>query len=113
LLTAGADVNATNIDGWTALMRVAHWGHIEILDMLLKAGADSNAVDSSGKTALMHTNDPVFKNILKVAMRNNIATEIINKTSLPLDILGEIFEFYDVDSKILKDARNREYGASK
>ena len=57
LLAAGADVNAEESKGKTALIeaasgfnRVAH--RIEIVKLLLAAGADANAMDDSGMTAL-------------------------------------------------------------
>ena len=39
LLEAGANVNATAEDGWTALMLAARNGHVEIVNLLLEAGA--------------------------------------------------------------------------
>ena len=43
LIDAGADVNAANEDGDTALMNAACNGHVEIAKHLLEAGADINA----------------------------------------------------------------------
>jgi len=56
----GVDVNATDDDGDTALMRVINcdeeddrqYDIIEIVDMLLTAGADVNVVNNNNKTAL-------------------------------------------------------------
>ena len=65
LLDNGADVNATDDDGDTALMRVINcdeeddrpwyqveYDIIEIVEMLLTAGADVNVVNNNNKTAL-------------------------------------------------------------
>jgi len=59
-LAKGADVNAQNEDGDTALMFAAGNGHIEIVQELLAKGADVNAKDRYGKTALMWA-DQVFQ----------------------------------------------------
>ncbi|MBQ6657477.1 MAG: ankyrin repeat domain-containing protein, partial [Ottowia sp.] len=54
LLDAGADVNARDNDGQTALMHTADlFGNIHAIQPLLEAGADVNARDSGGKTTLM------------------------------------------------------------
>lgn len=53
LVLAGADVEAKNGNGWTALVRAAINGYKEISEILVKAGANINAKDEDGKTALM------------------------------------------------------------
>lgn len=53
LLARGADVNARNKSGWTALMHAAVNGHTAIIKALLAAGADVNAKNKNGGTALM------------------------------------------------------------
>ena len=49
----GADVNAADESGVTALMEAA-WGAADIVQMLLRAGANVNPADEYGTTALMH-----------------------------------------------------------
>ena len=53
LLAQGADVNAKDNGGWTALMWVASYGHTETAEMLIDNGADVNAIDNYGRTALI------------------------------------------------------------
>ena len=51
LINAGADVNAGDIHNLTALMRSVHYDS-ELVKILIKNGADVNARDFHGKTAL-------------------------------------------------------------
>ena len=53
LIAAGADVNAANKGGWTALMVAATEGYSEITKVLLSADANPNAAKDDGWTALM------------------------------------------------------------
>ena len=53
LLANGADVNARDAYGATALMNAAHSGNAEMVEALLAAGAEVDAKDELGWTALM------------------------------------------------------------
>ncbi len=53
LLAAGADANARDVYGATALMNAAHIGNLDMLNDLLAAGAEVDAKDELGWTALM------------------------------------------------------------
>jgi len=54
LLEAGADINARDRNGWSALMWAAQGNqNPEVISALLEAGADINASSISGWTALM------------------------------------------------------------
>ena len=57
LLEAGADVNAQNRQGQTALMMAGRHGCTAAVEMLLDAGADPSLEDHDGKTALDHLHD--------------------------------------------------------
>jgi uncharacterized protein len=52
LLSAGADVNATNDYGVTAMQLAADTGNAELIRLLLKAGADASSPNPEGETAL-------------------------------------------------------------
>lgn len=53
LLNQGADVNAKDKDGRTALMAAAYKARVESLKLLIDGGADVNAKDVKGRTALI------------------------------------------------------------
>ena len=52
LLEKGAEVNAKNSGGSTALIKASLNGHAEVVRMLLNNGADVNVKDDTGTTAL-------------------------------------------------------------
>jgi ankyrin repeat protein len=52
-LEIGADVNAKNKDGKTALMLASDKGNLEAVKLLLDKGAEVNAKNKDGKTALL------------------------------------------------------------
>jgi len=52
LVEAGANVNVTNADKWTAASVAARYGHDDCLEVLIAAGADLSVVVSDGDTAL-------------------------------------------------------------
>ena len=53
LIGEGADVNAQNNDGWTALMLASDLENPEIAKLLIEEGADVNAQDNEVWTALL------------------------------------------------------------
>lgn len=54
LLDNGADVHCAAGDGGTPLMRLARWGKLDGVRVLVKAGADLDAEDENGLTAIDH-----------------------------------------------------------
>ena len=68
LLDEGADVNAKDWRGGTALMQAAQSGHIGTVRILLDRGADVNVQDHFGQTALtkaIHGNHVEIVELLK------------------------------------------------
>jgi ankyrin repeat protein len=87
-LQAGADVNAKDDDGDTALMWCAENEHsLKTLSILIKAGADVNAKDNDGWTPLMFAakeNTPEALNALIAAGADVNAQNNDGKTALAL-----------------------------
>jgi hypothetical protein len=66
LLAKGADVNAKDENGVTALMIGAEKGHAEIVQGLLEAGADVKAQDNHGATAAMLAEKNGYTDVAKL-----------------------------------------------
>lgn len=46
IIKAGANINVTDVDGWTALHAAAHWGQKEACEILLENNCDTSIKDS-------------------------------------------------------------------
>ena len=68
LLAAGADINAKNRDGITALMNAAREGKTDIVNELLAAGAKVNEKDNNGKSALTFATQHDHSDIVKLLL---------------------------------------------
>ena len=78
LLEEGADVNAKDRYGGTALMSAARQGNTAIVQMLLDAGADINAKSKSGYTALMKAAEKGHTAVVR-AIERFIAEQAMNR----------------------------------
>ncbi|MGA2141981.1 MAG: serine hydrolase [Brevinematales bacterium] len=67
LIAAGADVNAVDKDGWTALMFAVKEGRTDEIKELIAAGADVKAKDKFGRTALYWIGNKETEDLLKKA----------------------------------------------
>jgi uncharacterized protein len=69
LVKAGAELDAADNRGRTALMIAAELGHVAVVDRLIRWGADHNLRDKAGKTALdLAANDEVRRVLASVAI---------------------------------------------
>ncbi len=65
LIEKGADVNAKDYYGVTALMYAALYGHLDIVKYLVEHGADVNAKNVNGDLALMYASNYGHTDIVK------------------------------------------------
>jgi ankyrin repeat protein len=77
LLRSGADANAAQPDGATALAWAAHWNEAGVARLLIAAGADVNAANDLGVTPLAlaceNASVPMVETLLKAAANPNLA----------------------------------------
>lgn len=76
LLVEGANVDARDDNGQTALMLAAHLGWTPVVERLIRAGADVNAQDDMGGTALMSAVDRSHGTIAKMLIRNGAKVKV-------------------------------------
>jgi ankyrin repeat protein len=55
LISSGADINLTDNEGWTPLMRAASFGNVEMARFLLNEGANAAWLNKSQETAIIHS----------------------------------------------------------
>lgn len=92
LLQHGADANAINNDGRSALMEAALWGRIESVKALLKAQADKRLRDQIGLLAI-DLAQPARKNEKERYRRSSNAAA---ERSPSVIETGDILSFYSV-----------------
>ncbi|KAI9886477.1 MAG: hypothetical protein M1823_001727 [Watsoniomyces obsoletus] len=61
LVQAGADVNATDHQGWTALHIAASWGALDIVDELVDCGADVQCLTTAGESVQDLLPEPIIR----------------------------------------------------
>ena len=67
IINAGADINTQNGSlQWTALMRAAAIGNVEVVELLRDLGTDLDIVDTQGRTAAQIAEDFSQFNIAEI-----------------------------------------------
>ena len=67
LIKAGADINTQNGSlQWTALMKAAADGNVEVVELLRDLGTDLDIVDTQGRTAAQIAEDFSHFNIAEI-----------------------------------------------
>jgi energy-coupling factor transporter ATP-binding protein EcfA2 len=75
LLEAGADPNAFEYDGWSALHWAARNGHADVAELLLGKGAKADQRDSKGNTPLDWAVDREHWGVIGVFQRRGLASQ--------------------------------------
>ncbi len=92
LIGQGADVNATNKEGETALMVASLEGRLEVAKLLVEKGANVNAKDSVGANALhyaaMGGSLDVIKYLVKMGVDTRAKTEYGDTAAAICEIKG-------------------------
>jgi len=73
LIKAGANINAKDNNGITALMRASRYGEVEVVKLLIEAGADN------GYTALMEASDNNYVEVVKLLIENGANINVKDK----------------------------------
>ena len=85
LLQNGADINAKDSDGISALIYAAAYGNLEIIKYLVVKGADINVANSDGQTVLIFASGSAYTNaILGSEEHAKLVKYLINKGKLIL-----------------------------
>ena len=79
LIAAGADVNAADKDGITALSFAVYNEQTEVAKMLIAAGADVNAADKDGGTALHDAALKVHAEIVAILLAAGADVKLVDK----------------------------------
>lgn len=95
VLAHGADVNARNSSGVTALMVAAYHGRLRMVRALIEHGAELNEIDKDGFTAVMLADHSGHQDVVRtlVACGANIIPRRLNKdASLRSEAFGALGE---------------------
>jgi ankyrin repeat protein len=75
LIQKGADIEAKDNDGMTALMKASFMGRKEIVELLIQNGADVNQKNNNGQNAMMRAdNEEIKKAIIEAVKKKNEKT---------------------------------------
>ena len=76
LMSNGANVNAADQEGRTALMQAAVYGHVDVARALLSNGAEVNAKDREGRTALTQASTYGHADVVRLLLSNGAGTVV-------------------------------------
>ncbi|ELR06088.1 hypothetical protein VC83_07746 [Pseudogymnoascus destructans] len=91
LLEKGADVNAKDVGGWSALTIAANFGYEEIVQLLLENGADANISGYDKRTALHWASEWGQETVVQLLVKNgaNVNASAYGWTAMLLAVRDE------------------------
>ncbi len=107
LIGVGADVNAQDNFGETALMKATYYEHQEVAQLLIENGADVNIQENSGATALFFATERGYLEVAILLIENGADVNIqdnIGSTALTWALTGGHEEI----AKLLREAGAKE-----
>ena len=106
LIDMGADVNAEDDSGYTALMEASFNGHLDVVELLIKNGADVNETNNHGATALMWASAYNHIEIVKCLVESKADVNIKNEENCTALIWASRYDIAEiVEYLIKKDAK--------
>ncbi len=106
LIDMGADVNAEDDSGYTALMEASFNGHLDVVELLIKNGADVNETNNHGATALMWASAYNHIEIVKCLVKNNADVNIKNKEDCTALIWASRYDNAEIVEYLIKNDAN-------
>lgn len=102
LLDSGADVNAVENNGYTALMNAARKGYVKIVELLLERGADKDKASVDGWTALMNASAFDRKEIVDLLIDKGADINKADKLGRTALMIAVIMNKKDIVDLLLK-----------
>ena len=87
VLARGADINAANPSGFTALMLAAYHGHCAVVETLIELGADVNA--GGGMSALKLAEDAGHEEIVRLLIAHGAQRNQRSRAKAPIRLIQE------------------------
>lgn len=103
LIKQGANVNAKDVEDYTALINASSNGHKEIVELLIKYKADVNAIDNLGWSVLMHASINGNKDIVKLLLKNKADINAKNKYGLTALMFASVSGHKDIVEILIKN----------
>ncbi len=108
LLDNGADINAKNNYGWTALIWASRNGHKDIVKLLLDNNADINVQHNNGFKALIWASVNGYEDIVKLLLDNSANINAKDKNGYTALIWASVNGHKDM-VQLLLDSQNSGY----